>query len=514
MRMQIHLSGRKSSYPDANQITRPPPKLDTHKPTNSSTNHPSPSLTNYELHIFPSSYHSHNQHPYCKIKVGGEGKMDFKHGLFQQQTQKLMMTQDLSQAIALLQYSTQELTSFLESKALENPLIQLESTIVPVNPLVDRKKKRKTTIYQEQNDWIDQLGENKKSLTEHLRSQIPLNEDLTSIRHLMEFFIDSMDENGYLPIHAINGLQGYSNEHIEECLHYIHQMEPAGIGARSLQECLLIQLKKMKPSHQYVIAIVENYFELFAEKQWKLISSKMQIPLTEIQSAFDLVQTLNPRPGSDYFTEQTAFIAPDIVVIWDGEEYKITIFDELLPNISFNGEFYNHYQNHTDKQVNRYLESQWHQYQWLQRSLQQRKETLQRVALKIVEKQPDFFKKGPNNLRPMIMKDIAEELEIHESTVSRAVREKYVQTPFGIFELKSFFTSTIQTTSDEATSSTLVKTKIRAFIEGENKVKPLSDQEIMDILKEQEGMVVSRRTVAKYREQLGIPASSKRKRYE
>jgi RNA polymerase sigma-54 factor len=440
--------------------------------------------------------------------------MDFKHGLFQQQTQKLMMTQELSQAIALLQYSTQELTSFLESKALENPLIQIDSAIVPVNPLMDRKKKRKAMINQVQNDWIDQLSSNKKSLTEHLRAQIPLNENLSAYRPLLEFLIQSIDPNGYLSMNVLDGLYGYSKEQIEKCLHYIQQMEPAGIGARSLKECLLLQLKKMQPSHPHVLAIVENHFELFAEKQWKQLAAKLQISLTDIQTAFDLVQTLNPRPGSDYYIEETAFITPDITVIWDGVDYKITIFDEMLPNISFNGELYHQYQNHADKQVNRYLEGQWNHYQWLQRSLLQRKETLQKVALKIVEKQPDFFKSGPSYLRPMIMKDIAEELDIHESTVSRAVREKYVQTPFGIFELKSFFTSTIQTTSNEATSSTLVKNKISSLIDSENKIKPLSDQEIVEILKNNEGMVVSRRTVAKYRDQLGIPSSSKRKRYE
>lgn len=440
--------------------------------------------------------------------------MDFNQGLFQHQTLKLTMTQDLSQAIALLQYSTQELSAFLESKAQENPLIQIDSTVVPVNPLADRKRKRNATSTMIQNDWLEQIGENKKSLSEHVLSQIPINEEFKPLHQAFTHLIECLDENGYISIEHTELTKRYTSEQIEACLQYLQAMEPAGIGARSLQECLLIQLKRMPTQHPLAITLVEDHFQPFAEKKWKELASKLQISLAEIQSAFDLLQTLDPRPGSKYFSEQTSFIVPDVVVIWDGHDYSITIFDELLPKISFNDSFYQQYAHTDDKQVGRYMDQQFQNYQWLQRSLEQRKETLQRVALKIVEKQPDFFKNGPTNLKPMIMKEVAEELEIHESTVSRAVREKYVQTPFGIFELKSFFTSTIQTTREESTSSTQVKNAITKLVEAENKLKPLSDQDIVEILKANEGMVISRRTVAKYRDQLGIASSSKRRRYE
>jgi RNA polymerase sigma-54 factor len=436
--------------------------------------------------------------------------LDFNQGLFQQQTLRLTMTQELSQAIALLQYSTQELTSFLESKALENPLIQIDSTVVPVNPLADRKRKRKATSSTIQNDWLEQIGEKKKSLSDYLISQIPINNDIKPLRPILEQIIECLDENGYIPLDEMT----FSNELFEKCLSHIHAMEPAGIGARSLQECLLLQLKRMSNPHPLAILLVEEHFQPFAEKKWKELASKLQISLVDIQEAFDLLKTLDPRPGSKFLNEQTAFITPDVVVIWDGQDYSITVFDELLPKISFNEDFYQQYANNKDQQVSRYLDNQVQNYQWLQRSLDQRKETLQRVALKIVEKQPDFFKYGPTKLKPMIMKEVAEELEIHESTVSRAVREKYVQTPFGIFELKSFFTSTIQTTSDESTSSTQVKNAISKLVDTENKLKPLSDQDIVEMLKNKDGIVVSRRTVAKYRDQLGIPSSSKRRRYE
>jgi RNA polymerase sigma-54 factor len=440
--------------------------------------------------------------------------MKFNQGLFQQQSLKLTMTQELSQAIALLQYSTQELASFLESKALENPLIQIESNVVPVNPLADRKKKRKAATTTIQDDWIERIGDDRKSLTDHLIAQIPISEEIKSLQPTIELMIHCLDDNGYIYPEEHPVLQQLPTDVFEKCLSYIQEMEPAGIAARSLKECLFLQLKRRGQVNPLAMTLVENHFEQFAEKKWKELSGKLHVSLAEIQAAFDLLQTLEPRPGSKYFTEKTAFITPDVVVIWNGVEYSITIYDELLPSISFNNDSFKHYSALKDKQVAKYIEDQVQNYQWLQRSLEQRKETLQRVALKIVEKQPDFFKKGPGNLKPMIMKEIAEELEIHESTVSRAVREKYVQTPFGIFELKSFFTSTIQTTSEESTSSTQVKNAITKLVNNEDKLKPLSDQEIVSILQEQEGIVVSRRTVAKYRDQLGILSSSKRRRYE
>ena len=205
---------------------------------------------------------------------------------------------------------------------------------------------------------------------------------------------------------------------------------------------------------------------------------------------------------------------PDVVVRRDGDDVSVSVFDALIPKISFNESYYRQLSTHKDQDVNRFLQEKQGDFQWIQRSLEQRKETLLKVSMKIVEKQKDFFLKGPAHLNPMTMREVAEELEVHESTVSRTVREKYMQTPAGTYELKSFFTSSVQTTENDQASSQKVKAAIQDFIKGENKQKPISDQEIAELLKEQEGMVVSRRTVAKYRDQLGIPSSSKRKRFE
>ncbi|MFL6563035.1 MAG: RNA polymerase factor sigma-54, partial [Bacillus sp. (in: firmicutes)] len=305
-----------------------------------------------------------------------------------------------------------------------------------------------------------------------------------------------------------------TEEIVEECLAIIQTLEPAGIGARNLQECLLMQIYYLNPSNELAQKIISEYFLPFAEKKWKSIAKDLKVTLKDIQDVFDQIQTLDPKPGAVLGHETTTYIIPDAIIEQSSEGLTVRMSDESLPRISLNEQYYHKFKDQ-DQQVSRFLQDKLQDYQWIQKSIEQRKETLTRVIAKIIEKQATFFQKGSQYLVPMTMKEIAVELDIHESTVSRAVREKYVQTPNGTFPLKSFFTSTIQTVSEEEnTSSTQVKKKIATLIEKENKQKPLSDQDIVEQLKAAEGMVVSRRTIAKYRDQLGIPSSAKRKRFD
>ncbi|WP_026567795.1 RNA polymerase factor sigma-54 [Bacillus sp. UNC41MFS5] len=440
--------------------------------------------------------------------------MNLKAGLWQQQTLKLAMTQELSQAIALLQYSAQELTAFLDDKALENPLLQVEhSNIKPMNPLIDRNRRKNQKV---EKDWIEQIADKPFSLEEYLLSQLKITnlsaEQLTVIRHL----IQNLDENGYFTgdLNEIAQKLRVMEEVVEECLAIIQTLEPAGIGARNLQECLLMQIYYQNPNNELAQKIISEYFLPFAEKKWKPIAKELKVTLKEIQDIFDQIQSLNPKPGTILGKETTTYIIPDAIIEHSSEGLTVRMSDESLPRISLNEQYFHKFKDQ-DQQVSRFLQDKLQDYNWIQKSIEQRKETLTKVIAKIIEKQETFFQKGSNNLVPMTMKEIAGELNIHESTVSRAVREKYVQTPYGTFPLKSFFTSTIQTVSDdENTSSTQVKKKISTLIENENKQKPLSDQDIVEQLKTVEGMVVSRRTVAKYRDQLGIPSSAKRKRFD
>lgn len=442
--------------------------------------------------------------------------MNLKAGLWQQQTLKLAMTQELTQAIALLQYSAQELTAFLENKALENPLIQVDhANVQPMNPLIDRNRRKHQKV---EKDWIEQIAEKKHSIEEQLLSQFNIKkmpaEQLKIIRNL----IQNLDENGYFlgDLSEIAKSLKVSEELVEEGLAVLQTLEPAGIGARNLQECLLMQIYYENPNNELALNILTNYFVPFAEKKWKQIAKELQVTLKDIQDVFDEIQRLNPKPGATLIggTANAAYITPDAIIEQTAEGLTVRMFDDPIPRISFNESYYQKFKNQ-DQQVNRFLQEKFQDYQWILKSIEQRKETLTNVVAKIVEKQPSFFQKGPQYLVPMTMKEVAAELDIHESTVSRAVREKYVQTPIGTFTLKSFFTSTIQTVSeDEGTSSTQVKNSISKLIEKENKEKPLSDQEIVEQLKTLEGIVVSRRTIAKYRDQLGIPSSSKRKRFK
>lgn len=443
--------------------------------------------------------------------------MNLKAGLWQQQTMKLAMTQELSQAIALLQYSTQELSSFLENKALENPLLQIESGHVQtMDPRYDRVKPTRKMFEKDKQNWIEQIGNGKETLLDdYLKSQLHFHLTGTE-KKVIAFLIESLDENGYLraDLGEIASAFQLSTEEANHILTILQELEPAGVGARSLQECLSLQLRRLPDRNELAEVIMEEYFILFAEKKWKEIARHLGVELKEIQEIFDLVQTLNPRPASSFHSEKSAYITPDVIIKWDGDTFSVSIFDETLPKISFNSDYYKRFSAAGDREVSRFLQEKQQDYHWIIRSIEQRKETLTRVSLKIVEKQQAFFIKGPAHLKPMTMKEISDELDIHESTVSRAVREKYAQTPYGTYELRSFFSSTIKTTLDENTSSRQVKTIISKMIEGENKQKPLSDQDLVNLLKEKDGMVVSRRTIAKYRDQLGIPSSSKRKRYD
>ncbi|MEN8701622.1 RNA polymerase factor sigma-54 [Bacillus infantis] len=443
--------------------------------------------------------------------------MNMNAGLFQQQSLKLAMTQELSQAIALLQYSALELTAFLESRALENPLMQVETeTVRAMDPRRDRVRGANSKLKKDDRSWIEQIRAKDNLLEDYLISQLEIKYISPLMDKIIRRIIASIDENGYFcdSITDIADELCVSEDDAAEALAELQLLEPAGIGARTLQECLLLQVQRLLRPDELAEVIIEEHFEWFADKKWKPLAALLGVELKDIQRVSDLVRSLNPRPAAAFSKESAGYIVPDVAVSWDGSSFLITVQDEQLPKVSFNSQYYESFKSTGDKEVRKYLQDRSQDYNWIVRSLEQRKETIKKVTMKLVEKQQDFFIAGPSKLKPMTMKEIADELEIHESTVSRTVREKYVQTPFGTFELKTFFTSTVKTTGTDGASSAGVKQKISALVDGEDKLKPLSDSEIMAILEKKADIVISRRTVAKYRDQLGIPSSAKRKRYE
>jgi RNA polymerase sigma-54 factor len=392
---------------------------------------------------------------------------------------------------------------------------KIENPFITIGDAQSRNRKKKGKTDKNKTDWIEQIADKSFSLEEQLLSQLNFKKysklQLSIIRTLLEY----LDENGYLrgDLKEIAEQRKVSTELVEDCLMIIQGLEPVGVAARNLQECLLIQMEWEYPDDELAQKIITDHFELLAEKKWKLLAKELQVSMKQIQDVFDKIQELNPKPCAKFSSDHTHYIVPDAIIEVTSEGISVRLWESAIPKINFNESYYTQISMSGDRQVGKFLQEKFQDFQWIMKSIEQRKETLARVIMKITEKQPEFFLKGPQYLNPMTMKELAQELDVHESTISRAVREKFVQTPSGTISLKSFFSSTIQTVSDENTSSSLVKNTIARVIEKENKQTPFSDQEIVEMLKAQEGIVVSRRTVAKYRDQLGIPSSTKRKRY-
>ncbi len=431
------------------------------------------------------------------------------------------MTKELRQAISLLQYSTIELTAFIQEQALENPLIELKEP--SSSTLAEHVKEMREDVdeggmIQDKNDSspFDYLRIERLALSDYLIQQVrylPLSKEELS---WLYYFIYSIRDDGYLS-RSLEDLQNdleISTEEAEATLSRLQSLEPAGVGARSLQECLLLQLQRKKERDPLAETIVAHYMDLLAEKRWKQLSKELQVSLSDIQSAYDRIQQLDPRPGTHIGGEPTSYLIPDVTIEWVEGELAILLHDDYLPKISLNRQYQSLLLDSGNQEASQYVKQKYQQIQWLMKSIQQRQQTLLKVAEAILAHQRDFFTSKDGMLKPLTLREIAEEIGMHESTVSRATTNKYAQTPRGLFELKSFFSSSIQNGFGELTSSDSVKHYIKEVIASEEKQKPLSDQKIVSWLKEEKGITVSRRVIAKYRDELGIPSSNKRKRYE
>lgn len=448
--------------------------------------------------------------------MGRDLQVNMKAGLFQQQTLKMAMTQELTQSIALLQYSTQELSAFLENKMMENPLLSVDepsSTIFHQG--MDRKKRKRTKKDYDSDYWIEQASEDHPSLEAHLLSQVNLQKLTKEEQRAFNLLIQNLDENGYLRV-QLDDLctPSITFDALQNSLELLQQLEPHGVGARNLQECLWIQAYA-DAREPLAEMILQDYFLEFANKRWKELSKQLGVSLQDIQRVFDYIQTFNPRPASYFHQEKSTYIVPDVIVeVRDGQLF-IGDLDGNTPKLSVDKQYFHRMKQHQDKQVKQFVQEKWQEYQWISRGIQQRKETILRVMRCIVEKQPKCFYHGLEYVQPMTMRDVADELEIHESTVSRAVKGKYVQTPFGTIDMRTFFSTSLSSTDyGKDISGLQAKNLLAAAIKTENKKKPLSDQDLVELLQKEHGLVLARRTVGKYREQLGIPSSSKRKRFD
>ncbi|SDI44064.1 RNA polymerase factor sigma-54 [Natribacillus halophilus] len=442
--------------------------------------------------------------------------MNLEMGLVQQQTMKLVMTQQLRQAISLLQYSTTELSEYIEEQALENPLLEVSHSTaemaVPESPVLWQDREEQSG--EQGNDpFIDRLGDIRTGLTVHLTAQLRMLEYEQKTKEQLEYFIHNLDENGYLLLseqEAVGELDITSERYHELC-NLLQQFDPIGVGARSLAECLLVQMQAMPEKYPLAETIVSHYLQPFAEKKWKWLAEELQVTLEEIQAAQDFIQTLNPRPAQGFGQSKSEYIAPDVYIEKDDGEWKVILNDDSLPRIRLNRQYRNLLQQNNDKEAFDYAHSKYKQLVWLLKSIDQRQQTIRAVTEAIVEYQKDFLENG--ELRPMTLRHIAERADVHESTVSRTTNQKYVQTPRGCYELKAFFSKGLAGDGGEEISAAVLKQSIRRWIEQENKQKPMSDQKIADRFQDEEGVKISRRAVAKYRDEQSIPSSSKRKRF-
>ncbi|AMA71795.1 MULTISPECIES: RNA polymerase factor sigma-54 [Aneurinibacillus] len=467
--------------------------------------------------------------------------MQMGFGLYQQQTLKLVMTPELRQAITILQYSAVDLLEFLRQQVTENPILDMSERhreLTTTDIAIEKKKNNHDDI-----DWKDYARANatgdetyyQKSmgtaqdydpfnfisaggttLEENLLEQVAMLKDVTPVeKRILNFLIGNLNESGYLTISEAEAadILNTNVEKIEEMISLLQTLEPVGIGARSLAECLLLQLKAKPEENTLAMAIVEHHLEDLAEKRYQKIASSLKVTPQEVQQAADYLRTLNPRPGAEFAQGTPRYIVPDVTVEKVEDEYVVMVNESSTPNLTINRFYQRMLQKDEVDTVQRYIQDKLNSALWLIRSIEQRRMTLYKVTQAIVEEQRDFFEKGPSGLKPMTLRDIAEKVGLHESTISRATSNKYVQTPRGLFELKYFFTTGLNRVDGGAASSVLsIKEKIKALIDAEDKKKPLSDQKITDILVK-EGIEISRRTVAKYREEMNIDSSSKRKRF-
>ncbi|HSH35786.1 RNA polymerase factor sigma-54 [Schnuerera sp.] len=459
--------------------------------------------------------------------------MKLGYNLALEQVQKLIMTPELRQAIQLLQFNSQELNEYLKQQIEENPLLDPVNTVEEYENIDDYSNER------EEIDWKEYIGKyddfsyrpqkdkNTKeynyenfiscspTLKENLLLQLNVSQLNYEDKEIGEVLIENIDENGYLTtdINQIAMDTKVKVAKLENVLSTIQTFEPIGVGARNLKECLLIQLRADRLEYPYIELVIKDYLEDIAHNRLSKISKELDINLKEVQNICDYIKTLEPKPGRCFNggSDQVKYITPDVTIEYIDGEYIIILNDVTGPRLNINNFYKEMIRKGNDPKATEFLSEKLNSAMWVIRSIEQRRATIYNVVESILKFQRDFFDRGERGLKPLTLKEVAEDIDMHESTVSRATNGKYVQTPRGLFELKYFFSSGLTTNKGDI-SSTSIKAMIKDIIEEENSKKPYSDQKISVILKNK-GISISRRTVAKYRDELEIPSSSMRKRY-
>jgi RNA polymerase sigma-54 factor len=470
-----------------------------------------------------------------------------KHSLQLRLSQHLALTPQLQQSIRLLQLSTLELNQELERFLQENPLLERDEgvpepetlpmglnggnasdhvTETPVAQPEEAQSSGEGDVFgsgesygaPREDDDYPQLAADNPSLREHLGTQLTLTKLPDRDRTLVTLLIESLDEDGYLT-QELAEIQAMLPEELEVepeelqiALKHLQHFEPTGVGARNLAECLALQLAalpEMTPYRTEALDVVRNHLEALAGRDYTRLKKALRCDDVCLRGVQKLITSLNPRPGREYAADDTRYVVPDVIVRKIKGNWIAALNPEAMPKLRIN-RLYADILARARSSGSHQLASQLQEAKWLIKNVQQRFDTILRVAQAIVDRQRHFFEHGEVAMRPLVLREIAEALDLHESTVSRVTTQKFMHTPRGIFELKYFFGSHVGTESGGAASSTAIRALIKQLVGAENSRKPLSDSQISEILGQQ-GIMVARRTVAKYREALKIAPANLRK---
>ncbi|MDO4542325.1 MAG: RNA polymerase factor sigma-54 [Bacillota bacterium] len=476
-----------------------------------------------------------------------------------EQTQKLVVTQELRQAIELLTMPLLELEAFIEEQLQENPILEQDFGDDVSDRQEDSGSPEVATVQEEKDTAIQDLlnrqnpGEEPEydwekiaadwqensysrapvqeqvshdyepvemqytNLYQYLEFQLNLADVLPIQERIGRFIISNLSRDGYLlltPEKMAAELEVDQAE-VEKALNIIRSFDPPGIGGINLQQCLLFQLDKEDPNYNALRTIIENYLDMVASNRLPQIAKKMKMPVQEVQALVDMIRTLNPRPGSEFADSAVVeYIYPDVVIEKVEDEFVVVVNDSTIPKVGINS-FYLKLIREDDNvsdEAREFIKEKLNSAAWIVKGIEQRRATIYHIAEAIIELQHDFFAKGPDFLVPLNLSNVAEAVGVHESTVSRAISNKFVQTPHGLFPFKHFFVNGIGDADDYRSSVTHIKGVLKALVEKEDPGKPLNDEKLADLL-EAQGISISRRTVAKYRKDLGILSAGKRKRF-
>lgn len=465
--------------------------------------------------------------------------------------QKLVLTPQLQMAIKLLQMPQLELSQALTQELVENPFLE-ESADSASTEELSREESESLETPEEHDDIevplermtnfaIDDYFEersydgkdlgyftpgtvtqpsfesflsNSTDLFDHLLWQLRLSKESEDVRSVGELIIGNIDENGYLggTLEEIRETAGTDAETAEKALALIQGFDPPGVAARDIRECLQLQLKALNLQETLVEKLVLNDLDMIGKRKYPLLAKKYEITLEEIMASVNIIEGLDPKPGRNFSSSTANYIVPDVYIVKSGNGYQIVLNDEGLPKLRISSYYQRllRQKNSVPKEDRQFLEDKLRSAIWLMKSLDQRNKTIYRVTENILNYQRDFFDNGVNSLKPLNLKDIAQELSLHESTISRVTSNKYLACPRGIYSFRFFFSNAIQSDAGEL-SSTSVKEMLKKIVTEEDSSKPLSDMRIVDIFKSQ-NITIARRTIAKYREELKIPAQSQRKK--